>query len=302
LANIEILEECRERLQKEISQLDAISGSLKVLTNASFGVFGDDDNEALYVRMVAEAITAYGRDCIQKSGDIARNHKATVVYGDTDSLFLRDIDQDVVDVITQEIHDKLNVSMELENEYRYFVLHKKKNYLGVTKDGKLVIKGLLGKKRHVPRFIKKTFSDVLDVLKEVKSKEDFTTGKDKIEDIVKERITALRSKTVPLDDLAFTVLLSRKILQGKGQAYEAARFAASHGLQLSSENRFFSYVLTTGDRSAKPLGLVSQNEVNVNGYLEHMESYIGDQLLDKLGMNFKLIASGGGLEKFITEE
>jgi DNA polymerase I len=279
-----------------------VSGSAKVLLNATYGVFGDDDNETLFVRMVAEAVTAYGRDTLVKSGEIAKQHKATIIGGDTDSLFLKDVDRNVAESIMRDIRDKLGVSMELENEFRFMVIHRKKNYIGVTQDGRLVIKGLLGKKRHVPLFIKQSFSEVLDIIKSIESKDAFTKSKDRIEQSVRDHIALLRARKVPLDQLAFTVWLSKDMMHGKGQAYDAARFAINHGVKFSETNHNMSYVLTTGNVSAKPLGFVTSEEVNIEGYMKHFESYIGNQLLDRLGMNFKSIAYGGDLDKWIVEE
>jgi len=279
-----------------------VVGALKVLANSAFGVFGDADNETLYVRMVAEAVTAYGRDCITRCGEIAQAHGARVLYGDTDSLFLRNVERDVIESINKEIHDKLSVSMEIDNEYRYLVLHKKKNYLGVTHDGRLVIKGMLGKKKHVPQFIKQTFNDITIVMKDIESRDQFDGAKDKIEGVVKERICLLRARKIPLEELAFTVWLSKDIQHGKGQAYDAARFAVNRGVRFTDMDRNLHYVLTTGNVSAKPLGFVTQEEVNVEQYLKHFESYVGNQLLDRFGMNFKSIAYGGNLDRFIVEE
>jgi len=65
-----------------------IQSSLKVILNASYGVFGTEIFD-LYCPPMAESTAAIGRDAItktiKKSGDLG----IEVVYGDTDSVFLK---------------------------------------------------------------------------------------------------------------------------------------------------------------------------------------------------------------------
>jgi len=74
----------------------------------------------------------------------------------------------VEDIITKAKMNH-NVELEIEKEYRYVVLSgRKKNYLGVTKNGKVDVKGLTGKKSHTPPFIKTLFYELLDILSKIK--------------------------------------------------------------------------------------------------------------------------------------
>jgi len=53
----------------------------------------------------------------------------------------------------------------VDKTYRYSVFSsRKKNYLGIFPDGSVGVKGLTGKKKHIPKFIKDAFDQVLDAL------------------------------------------------------------------------------------------------------------------------------------------
>ena len=70
------------------------------------------------------------------------------------------------------------MDLEIDKTYRYCVLsNRKKNYLGVTKSGKVDVKGLTGKKSHTPPFIKKLFYELIEILSKVQTVEDFKKAK-----------------------------------------------------------------------------------------------------------------------------
>ena len=115
----------------------------------------------------------------------------------------------IKDIITKA---KLNhnVELEVDKEYRYVVLsERKKNYLGVTKNGKVDVKGLTGKKSHTPPFIKTLFYELLDILSEIKAVEEFERAKNKISDKIAECARKVQAKEIPLQDLAFNVMISK---------------------------------------------------------------------------------------------
>ena len=51
------------------------------------------------------------------------------------------------------------MGIDVDKVYRYAVFSsRKKNYLGVLEDGTVDVKGLTGKKKHIPIFIKDAFN------------------------------------------------------------------------------------------------------------------------------------------------
>ena len=103
-----------------------------------------------------------------------------VIYGDTDSLFLKNPSSEKVKDISEWARSQLEVDLEIDKIYRYVVFSNlKKNYLGVLGDGTVDVKGLTGKKSHTPPFIRKAFYKILEILKEVNSENDFKKLKKK---------------------------------------------------------------------------------------------------------------------------
>jgi DNA polymerase I len=71
------------------------------------------------------------------------------------------------------------------------------------------VKGLTGKKSHIPNFIKQAFYDSLKILSEVKTKDDFDKAKESIRQLLRQRYLDLKNRRVPLDDLAFHVMIGK---------------------------------------------------------------------------------------------
>ena len=100
------------------------------------------------------------------------------MYGDTDSLFIKNPTDEQIQKLIEQAKTDHGVDLEIDKTYRYCVLsNRKKNYLGVTDSGKVDVKGLTGKS-HTPGFIKKLFFELLDVLSQVKTMEDFVKKKE----------------------------------------------------------------------------------------------------------------------------
>lgn len=66
--------------------------------------------------------------------------------------------------------------------------------MGVTNSGKVDVKGLTGKKSHTPAFIKKLFFELVDVLSEVQTMEDFVKAKKQISEKISVCGKKIRSK------------------------------------------------------------------------------------------------------------
>ena len=128
-----------------------------------------------------------GYNCNWKTYN-SRNYQESVIaagievlYGDTDSLFIKNPTDAQIQQVIEDAKKDHGVDLEIDKEYRYVVLsNRKKNYLGVTKSGKVDVKGLTGKKSHTPKFIKNLFYELLDVLAEVQNIKDFENAKKQI--------------------------------------------------------------------------------------------------------------------------
>ena len=292
----------KDTLTVEEKQLfTVVSQALKVILNASYGVMGAEIFP-LYFLPAAEATTATGRHIILDTIDKCKESGIDVLYGDTDSLFVKKpTSKQVEDIITKAKMDH-NVELEIEKEYRYVVLSgRKKNYLGVTKNGKVDVKGLTGKKSHTPPFIKTLFYELLDILSEIKTAEEFKRAKNKISDKITECARKVQAKEIPLQDLAFNVMISkapRDYTKTIPQHIRAAKQLES--IREIKKGDIISYVKILNKPGVRPIEMARKSEIDTSKYMEFMESTL-DQLTSSMDLDFDTILGKPkqtGLEQF----
>jgi len=276
-----------------------VSDALKVFLNASYGVFGTD-KFALYCPPVAEATAAIGRYIITKTIEKARELGIEVFYGDTDSIFLGSPSQQQLQELIEWSKRTLGMELEVDKNYRYLALSsRKKNYLGVHPDGRVDIKGLTGKKRHIPEFIHRAFYQMVDILSKVESREEFEQAKGKIKETVRDLYVKLKNRDYELSDLAFTVMLGKepeRYTKTEPQHVKAARLLAQKGVDIRAGDLIAFVKVREG---VKPVQLASKEEVDIAKYMEYIGSTF-EQVLDALGMELTELTGATRLESFFT--
>jgi len=277
-----------------------ISDALKVVLNASYGVFGNE-NFALYCPPVAEATAAIGRHAITQTIEKAKSLGLEVFYGDTDSIFLGTPSTDQLQSLIEWSKTNLGMELEVDKSYRYLALSlRKKNYLGVYPDGRVDIKGLTGKKRHVPEFLKRAFYEMIEALSQVRSTEEFEIAKEKTKNIVRACYMKLRNRQYSLEDLAFTIMISRPpeaYTKTTPQHVKAAKLLKAKGIEVRSGD-LIAFVKVRGEPGVKPVSLTpSWQEIDLEKYLEYIKSTF-EQVLDALEIDFNELIGGTRLESF----
>jgi DNA polymerase I len=284
------------------SWYDVIQSALKVILNASYGVFGAETFD-LYCPPVAEATAAIGRHVITKTISKAQELGIDVIYGDTDSIFLRGPSPDQIKVLENWSEKELGMELDVDKSYRYSVFSsRKKNYLGIFPDGSVDVKGMTGKKRHIPVFIKKAFDQMEERLGQVKSPAEFEEAKREIRRIIRDcylRLKQRRWGDKP-DELAFHVVLG-KIPEGytktMPQHVRAAFVLKDMGYDLKAGD-LISFVKVMKEPHVKPVQLASNSEIDVDKYVGYLHSTF-DQVLDALGLDFDEIIGLTKLERFM---
>ena len=282
------------------SWYNVIQQSLKVILNASYGVFGSDIFD-LYCPPVAESTAAIGRHAIMETVRKAKTLGINVVYGDTDSVFLEKPSQTQVSELIEWSKKSLGMDLDTDKIYRYSAFSsRKKNYLGVYLDGSVDIKGLAGKKRNTPNFLKEAFSEMIDVLGKVKSPEGFDEAKEKIREIVKACYFKLKNGKYSLEDLAFNVMISRPLrgyVKTTPQHVKAAKLLAKNGVEVKPGD-IISFVKTKTPEGVKPIQLASVKEVDIDKYTGYIKSTF-EQVLDAIGIDFNEVTGFTKLESFL---
>jgi DNA polymerase I len=278
-----------------------IQGALKVILNASYGVFGAESFD-LYCPPVAEATAAIGRHSITQILNQAKNLGIQVLYGDTDSIFLKNPSKKQIERLSQWTEQELKMSLDVDKVYRYAVFsQRKKNYLGVFEDGSVDVKGLTGKKKHIPLYIKKAFDRMKERLAMVKTSEDFEKAKKDIAEIVRDCYMRLkRREWENMEELAFNVVLGEEpdhYTKTTPQHVKAARILQKRGMKLKAGD-LISFVKVTKEPHVKPVELATKNEIDVDKYIAYLHSTF-DQVLDALDLDFDEIIGLTKLERFM---
>jgi DNA polymerase I len=275
-------------------------GALKVILNASYGVFGADSFD-LYCPPVAEATAAIGRHAITQILNRAKDLGIQVLYGDTDSLFLKNPSKEQISELTRWTEKELKMGIEVEKVYRYAVFSsRKKNYLGILKDGTVDVKGLTGKKRHTPLIIKTAFNKMKERLAQVKNPAEFEAAKKDISKIVHDSYTRIkRRRWENINELAFHVVLGEDLhhyTKTTPQHVKAARILQKQGVEIKAGD-LISFIKVIREPRVKPVEVTTKNEVDVDKYVAHLKSTF-DQVLDALGLSFDEIIGLTKLERF----
>ena len=276
-----------------------VSDALKVILNASYGVFGSE-SFSLYCPPLAEATAAIGRFVIANTIEKARHLGIEVYYGDTDSIFLEGSKPELIEKLVEWSKTSVGLELEVDKNYRYVALSlRKKNYLGVYQDGNVDIKGLTGKKRHVPGFLQAAFYEMIETLSQVRSQEDFEEAKAKIKGIVKTCYLKLRNREYSLEDLAFNVMMGKptsSYVKTTPQHVKAAQLLERNGLEVKTGD-LVAFVKVVGEPGVKPVQLANPGEIDFAKYVEHIDSTF-EQVLDALGLNFAELIGTAKLETF----
>ncbi|NHJ84161.1 MAG: DNA-directed DNA polymerase I [Asgard group archaeon] len=279
---------------------EVIQSALKVVINASYGVFGAS-HFPFYCPPLAEATTAIGRQAITKTIEKCNKMGISVIYGDTDSVFLEKPTKEQIKELIDWSDFVLKIDLDVDKTYRYLALSdRKKNYLGVFKDGNVDVKGLLGKKRNTPPFLKDVFNEIVHILSEIQVEEDIPSAKQKIEDIVQESYTKLKKRELNLEDVAFKVQLNKNLNQYVKTTPQHVKAAKQLVDQLNIEigsGDLISFVKTKGPEGVKPVELADISEIDVDKYLAQMDSTL-TQVLDPLGISFDKIIGIRSLDDF----
>ena len=279
-----------QNLTNEERQLyTVVAAALKVILNASYGVMGAQIFP-LYFLPAAEATTATGRHIILDTIEKCRELNVDVLYGDTDSIFVKNPTEQQMQTIISQAKNNHGVELEVEKEYRYVVLSgRKKNYLGVTKSGKVDVKGLTGKKSHTPAFIKSLFFDLLDILAEVKTTDDFEKAKKEIGSKIAECSRKIQAKEIPLSELAFNVMLSKSLNEYTKTIPQHIRAAKQlESIREIKKGDRISYVKIINKPGVRPVELAKQSEIDSSKYMEFMQSTL-DQITSSMNMDFDAI-------------
>ncbi|MFC2163321.1 DNA-directed DNA polymerase [Candidatus Altiarchaeota archaeon] len=272
------------------SLLDVEQQAIKLLANSMYGYYGFQ-RARWYCRECASSITAWGREYIHMVIEDAEAAGFSVVYGDTDSVYLTLPDlEDTAKIIEKAkefqktVNVKLPEAMDLEFEgfYPRGVFITKKRYALIDPDGKLAIKGLETRRRDWSEIAKATQVRVLDAILKDRDPE-------KAADDVKAEIQRLKSGEVPLKELTIYTQMARSLTGyvSEGPHVAAAKKAIKRGRDFK-QGDIITYIVTKRGGSsisekAEIVDFVKEGEYDADYYINNQLLPAVMRILEALG-------------------
>jgi DNA polymerase I len=282
----------KEIMKKEKNPfLDARQYSLKLLANSFYGYLGFSAAR-WYCFECASAVTAFGRYYIQKVIKNAEENRFSVIYSDTDSIFITFVQksrQQALDWV-ENINKQLPGIMELEFEGMYpsgiFVSVKgaaygaKKKYALINEHDELIIKGFETVRSNWSPIAKDVQRKVLSII----LKED---DADKAFEYVRKVVLKIKNKEVAVEQLSIRTQITKPI-----EDYEAiaphvalAKKMIEKGIEVAPGS-VVEYAICRGkgrigDR-ARLLSEASQEDID-------SDYYIKNQVIPAVGSIFEVL-------------
>jgi DNA polymerase I len=154
---------------------------------------------------VAELVTAFARLKLLEMKQVANDQfQMNIIYGDTDSIFVSGVNGEqqhsTLDAFIASCNQKLGVDVDHQNAFVRCIIVGKKHYIGIQSDGKVIIKGMEGKKRDRPPFFNQVFSKLIDDYKNNTSDLSFS---------ILKAFKQLEAAEVDPSLLAYSVILNK---------------------------------------------------------------------------------------------
>ena len=265
--------------------------ALKVMANAMYGYCGWL-GARWYRREVAEAVTAWGRNLLKTVIEKARSLGLPIIYGDTDSLFVKNIG-DKVDALINYINNELGFDVKVDKVYRRVLFTEaKKRYVGLTIDGEVDIVGFEAVRGDWAEVAKDVQENVAEIVLK-------TGDVGKAVAYVKSVIDKLRAFQFDIDDVIIWKTLDKSLNEYKVLTphVAAAKQLIEAGYKVGKGD-MIGYVIVKGGGAklaykVKPYILIKDiREIDVDYYIEKQVIPAAMRILEVLGVKESQLMEG----------
>jgi DNA polymerase I/DNA polymerase-2 len=301
-----IKKEMKEK-PKEYHRLNNEQLAVKTVTNATYGYFGFASSK-WYCHECAESSAAFGRFYIKKVINEADKEGFTVIYGDTDSMFVKAESnlEKKVKLFLEKMNKSLPgiIKLDLQGIYKRGIFiprgvgpgTAKKRYALIDDKGILTIRGLEKVRRDWSNVAKDTQEMVLKLILE---KKDVKGAVRYVKYIIKQ----LNDGKIPLKDLIIIEQLTKPLSEYKaiGPHVVAAQKIKERGRPIG-EGMPILFVITKGKGSiserSEPFEDVDIKDVDNDYYIGHQIVPAALRVLTVLGVTEEELL-GESLKSFL---
>ncbi|MBU7031339.1 MAG: ribonuclease H-like domain-containing protein [Theionarchaea archaeon] len=255
--------------------LDVHQWALKILANSFYGYMGYP-RARWYSLECAESTTAWGRMYLRQMVEMANREGLQVIYGDTDSVFIKMADENVEKALSflKKVNTQLPEAMELEFEgfYPRGLFVTKKKYALLDNKGNFISKGLEIVRRDWADIARKTQQEILEIILREGDPE-------KAADVIREVTQKLKAREVAVEDLVIYTRLTMPLSQYKQLAPHVliAKKLKERGVDVGMGSTI-AYVVCEGKGLVRDRA-VYHEDFMTHEYLYDADYYIENQLL-----------------------
>ncbi len=223
---------------KEYKLADAAQLADKELNNSTIGAFAEraSGTNPIVSTELNDVVTTTGRRIAKEIRKLAKSMGITVIYGDTDSLFLTPGSK--VDEFLDVVHSRCpkNIRLVKEAPVKELIIKKKKHYVFVYPDNSLKIAGYKSVKSSAPPIARDIFKKIITIL--------VTEG----HEAARKAYRKVLRKAEKVEDISKFC----KVLTNKGKVYKPGsskgmlleRMYARGVVMSSGETKLVTYVYT----------------------------------------------------------
>ncbi|MCS7132198.1 MAG: DNA-directed DNA polymerase [Aigarchaeota archaeon] len=295
-----LLEE-RRKIQEKLRQvppdsvearvLDARQRAVKTIANAIYGYTGWV-GARWYTREVAEATTAWGREVISSTIKKAEELGMRVVYSDTDSLFLKDHEGKLGELI-RWIEGDLGLEAKIDRIFKRVIFTEaKKRYAGITEEGAVEVVGLETVRGDWSEIAREAQRNALEALLR-------TGDPKKALEKAREYARMVKRGAVDLKKLVIWRQITRPLSEYAATQPHivVAKIMIDEGWKIQPGDKV-GYIVVKGPgplhARVKPYFKVMRDEVDWNYYLEKQLAPACGRVLEAVGVNPELILETAG--------
>ncbi|AWR97124.1 DNA polymerase II [Acidianus sulfidivorans JP7] len=275
----------------EKRRLDERQRALKIMANAFYGYMGWL-SARWYSKEGAEAVTAWGRQTISEVAKLVESKGFEVIYGDTDSVFVKANDESKINEIVKEIIEKFGLDIKIDKMYeKIFFTENKKRYAGITKEGKIDIVGFEAIRGDWCDLAKNIQKDVIEKV--------LTSSVDNAVKLVRDTIMKLRRKEFNIEDLIIWKSLDKDIEDYDVDAphVNAAKKAIKAGYAIFKGGKI-GYIIVKGNtkisQRAEPYFLVKdKSRIDIDYYIDRQIVPSALRILEQFGITETTLKNSG---------
>lgn len=282
--------------------LDARQRALKVLANACYGYMAWT-GARWYCKECAEAVADFGRETIKKAISLAKSLGLEVIYGDTDSLFVK-YSKEAVEKLIDAVEKELGLEIKVDKIYqKVFFTEAKKRYIGLTVDGRIDVVGFEAVRGDWAEIAKEMQERVAEiVLKTADYRKAVEFVKNEIEKIRK----LVASNAIDINKFVIWKTIAKPLNEYEVEAphVTAAKHLIKLGYSIEVGDKI-GYVIIKGSgkisERARPYIAVDPKDLDIDYYVEHQIIPATLRILEYFGVSEKQLKGIGRSGKTLFE-